>query len=119
MKKPIQQKSIFLLYIARRLTRGFETVEQILSQPFDKSDWEKDKFENFHMGTRDLVEKGSQVLSNRQMLLKYGMILEYNKQDKLFKLNIESILLFGQSRDLNQFNYQDLNLNLLFPLVTQ
>ncbi|CAD8199077.1 unnamed protein product [Paramecium pentaurelia] len=97
MKQPIQQKiNLFAQKIGRRLTRGFETVEQVLSQPVDrrcefyKSDWERDKFVNFHMRTRDPFEKGSQVyfcysrLSNRQMLLKYGMALEYNKYDSTF-----------------------------------
>lgn len=66
MRKPIQQKiNQFSQKIGRKLTKGFETIEQILSQPFDhrselyKPDWEIDKFENFHMRTRDPFEKGS------------------------------------------------------------
>ncbi|CAK62992.1 unnamed protein product (macronuclear) [Paramecium tetraurelia] len=103
MKKPIQQKiNMFAQKIGRKIIRGFETIEQVLSQPVDrkseyyKSDWEIDNFENFHMRTRDPFEKGAQVyfcysrLSNRQMLLKYGMALEYNKYDSTF-LRVEYI----------------------------
>ncbi|CAD8106814.1 unnamed protein product [Paramecium sonneborni] len=98
MKKPIQQEKIplFAQKIGRKITRGFENLQQVLAQPVDRSikyyptNWEKDTFQNFLMRTRDPFEKGSQVyfcynrLSNRTMLMKYGMALEYNKYDNAF-----------------------------------
>ncbi|CAD8185273.1 unnamed protein product [Paramecium pentaurelia] len=106
MKKPIAQKiNMFAQKIGRKLTRGFETIDQVLSQPVDhrcrfyQSDLQIDKFESFHMRTRDPFEKGSQVqfcyirLSDRQMLLKYGMVLKYNKYDsKLLRVEYLKLL---------------------------
>ena len=67
-----------------------QTKEEEIKLPFEAdSKWKDDKFDNFVMKAswKDQFEKGSQVffcygrLSNRLMLLRYGVALEYNKYD--------------------------------------
>lgn len=76
------------------------TAEDILDQPISKSaeyfqpeeKWEVDKFDHFIMkcSRKDQYEKEAQVyfcygrISNRMMLMRYGMTLEYNKYDHLY-----------------------------------
>ncbi|CAK65712.1 unnamed protein product (macronuclear) [Paramecium tetraurelia] len=97
LKRPIQQKyNVFAQKIVRKPERPIFSMEQILSQPVDRScdyytqAFQKETFKNLLMRTRDPFEKGAQVyfcysrLSNRIMLLKYGMSLEYNKYDSTF-----------------------------------
>ena len=67
-----------------------------ISEPFDKDEeWRDDKFDYFVMKAswKDQFEKNSQVffcygrLSNRLMLLRYGMALEWNKYEHIhFKI---------------------------------
>ncbi|CAD8175062.1 unnamed protein product [Paramecium octaurelia] len=96
-KNPIQQKvNTFSQKIAQRPIKVLPTVESILKQPVDRSAnyyqnvWEDENFKNLLMRTRDYFQKGSQVyfcysqLSNRMMILKYGMALEYNKFNSSF-----------------------------------
>ncbi|CAD8091646.1 unnamed protein product [Paramecium sonneborni] len=96
-KNPIQKKiNFFAQKIGQKPTKIIPTVELLLSKPIDRSKdyyknvWEKENFKNLLMRTRDYFEKGSQVyfcysqLSNRQMILKYGMALEYNKFNSAF-----------------------------------
>ncbi|CAD8207605.1 unnamed protein product [Paramecium pentaurelia] len=97
LKRPIQQKyNIFAQKIGKRPKRNIFSMEQILSQPVDRNCdyytpvFKQEDFKNLLMRTRDPFEKGAQVyfcysrLSNRKMLLKYGMALEYNKYDSAF-----------------------------------
>ena len=67
-----------------------QAKEEEVKQPFEPdAKWKDDKFDNFVMKAswKDQFEKGSQVffcygrLSNRLMLLRYGVALEYNKYD--------------------------------------
>ncbi|CAD8083112.1 unnamed protein product [Paramecium sonneborni] len=95
MKKPIYQTSYFQQKRSKTQNSTLDNVQQILSQPLDydceyyKTVWDKDKFDRFVMKTasKDQFEKGAQVyfcygrLSNRMMLMRYGMTLEYNKYD--------------------------------------
>ncbi|CAD8180560.1 unnamed protein product [Paramecium pentaurelia] len=95
MKKPIYQTSYFQQKRSKNQNQPQETVDSILSQPLDpeceyyKQVWEKDKFDKFVMkaSSKDQFEQGAQVyfcygrLSNRMMLMRYGMSLEYNKYD--------------------------------------
>ncbi|CAD8171220.1 unnamed protein product [Paramecium pentaurelia] len=95
MKKPIYQNNYFQQKRSKSQNSTLDNAEQILSQPLDpeceyyKPVWEKDKFDRFVMkaASKDQFEKGAQVyfcygrLSNRMMLMRYGMSLEYNKYD--------------------------------------
>ena len=77
-------------------TRGKGKGETDPNKEFkDDEDWAEDKMDHFIMkaSSQDQFEQGSQVyfcygrLSNRKMLLRYGMALEYNKYDHVhFKL---------------------------------
>ena len=85
------------------LTKMNESKEQAndnsdgLNELYDKDEeWKDDKFDNFVMKTswKDQFEKDSQVffcygrLSNRLMLLRYGMALEWNKYEHVhFKIS--------------------------------
>lgn len=76
--------------------RGLKKEEKLPKELFDEDkEWKKDKFDAFVMKAswKDQFEKESQVffcygrLSNRLMLLRYGIALEFNKYDHVhFKL---------------------------------
>ncbi|CAD8063540.1 unnamed protein product [Paramecium primaurelia] len=96
-KNPVQQRvNSFSQKIVKRPSKVIPTVESFLKMPVDRSFnyyqnvWENENFKNLLMRTRDYFEKGSQVyfcysqLSNRMMILKYGMALEYNKFNSAF-----------------------------------
>lgn len=78
------------------IKRGTKKEEKLPANEFDEdSEWKTDKFDHFIMKAswKDQFEKDSQVffcygrLSNRMMLMRYGMTLEYNKYDHVhFKI---------------------------------
>ena len=85
-----------LTFKQKRFIKKKEEIIKTFEKYFPEN-WEEDKFDSFVMKTskKDYFEKHSQVffcygrLSNRTLLLRYGISLEYNKYDHVYlKINI-------------------------------